>query len=31
MATADKLNHILDENNQLISIFIRSVETAAQK
>ena len=27
---AEKLNAILDENNQLISIFVRSIETATK-
>jgi len=27
---AEKLNAVLDENNQLISIFVRSVETATK-
>src|ERR1043165_5292910 len=28
--SSDKLEPILDENNQLISIFVRSIETAAK-
>jgi four helix bundle protein len=29
-SSAEKLNAILDENNQLISIFVRSIETATK-